>query len=102
MENWNPFGWLILAVGFLSGLFIGGPQSGGSLWLIPYGGMLVGLTILTMNMFRSLWRVSRRRNVVRARLQIDGERPPATARDVTVGMLLGLVIGALIGVVLYA
>ena len=102
MENWNPFGWLLLAGGFLLGLFVGGPQTGGSLWLVPYGIMLTGLTILTMNMFRTLWRVSRRRSVVRARLQIDGERPPVTARDATVGISLGLLIGAVIGVSLFA
>jgi len=54
MENWNPFGWLLLAGGFLFGVFVGGPQSGGSLWLVPYGVMLAGLTILTTNMIRTI------------------------------------------------
>ena len=101
MENWNPFGWLLLAVGFLAGMFIGGPQSGGSLWLAPYGVMLAGLTILTTNMFRTLWRARRRRHIIRARLQQHPNEPPVEARDATVGIWLGLAIGALIGVWLY-
>lgn len=69
MENWNPFGWLLLAGGFLFAVFIGGPQSGDRLWLISYGVILAGLTILTTNMIRTFWRASRRRNVIRTRLQ---------------------------------
>jgi hypothetical protein len=68
MENWNPFGWLLLAGGFLLGLFVGGPQSGGSMWLAPYGVMLAGLTILTMNMIRTFWRATRRGKIIRTRL----------------------------------
>ncbi len=84
------------------GVVVGGPQSGGSLWLVPYGVMLAGLTILTTNMFRTIWRATRRRSAIRARLQIDGEEPPATTRAVTGGIWLGLLIGTLIGVWLYA
>ena len=69
MENWNPFGWLLLAGGFLFGVLLGGPQSGGELWLVSYGVILAGLTILTTNMIRTIWRASRRRNVIRTRLQ---------------------------------
>lgn len=70
MENWNPFGWLLLVGGFLIGVWLGGPQSGGSMWLIPYGVMLTGLTILTTNMIRIFWRASRKRMfTVRRRLQ---------------------------------
>ena len=101
MENWNPFGWLLLAVGFLAGMFVGGPQSGGGLWLAPYGVMLAGLTILTTNMFRTLWRATRRRNKIRARLRQQPKESLAVARDITVGIWLGLLIGTLIGVWLY-
>ena len=34
MEDWNPFGWLLLAGGFLFGVIVGGPQAGGRLWLL--------------------------------------------------------------------
>ena len=98
MENWNPLGWLLLVVGFLSGMVFGGPQSGGSLWLVPFGVMLAGLTILVTNMFRTLWRAIRRRSKIRARLQFQPNERPAMARDVTVGIWLGLLIGTLIGV----
>lgn len=69
MENLNPLGWLLLAAGFLCGVYVGGPQSGGGLWLVPYGVMLAGLTILVTNMIRALWRTGRRRTVIRNRLQ---------------------------------
>ncbi len=36
MENWNPFGWLLLVGGFLFGVIVGGPQAGDKLWLISY------------------------------------------------------------------
>ena len=101
MENWNPFGWLFLVGGFFLGVVVGGPQSGGSLWLVPYGVMLTGLTILTTNMCRTLWRASRRRNIIRARLQQQPKEPPAEARDATVGIWLGLVVGTLIALILY-
>ena len=42
---------------------------GGGLWLVPYGVMLAGLTILVTNMIRTLWRASRRRNIIRNRLR---------------------------------
>ena len=101
MENWNRFGWLLLAVGFLSGMVVGGPQSGGSLWLGPYAVMLAGLTILTTNMFRTIWQASRRRIKIRARLQLPRKKPSAMARDATTGIWLGLLAGTLIGVWLY-
>ena len=102
MENWNPFGWLLLVAGFVLGALVGGPQSGGSLWLIPYGVMLAGLAILTMNMFRTLWRARQRRLLIRARLHQQPRDPRPVARDVTAGVWLGLLAGTLIGVWWYA
>ena len=70
MENWNPFGWLLLVGGFLFGVIVGWLQVGDSLWLVSYGVMLAGLTILLTNMIRTLGRYIRSRNLIRARLQI--------------------------------
>ncbi len=70
MENWNPFGWLLLVGGFLFGVIVGWLQVGDSLWLVSYGVMLAGLTILLTNMIRTLWRLIRNRSVIRDRLQI--------------------------------
>ena len=69
MENWNPFGWLLLVGGFLFGVIVGGPQAGDKLWLISYTAMLAGLTILLTNLIRTLWRSIRNRRVIRSRLQ---------------------------------
>ena len=70
MEDWNPFGWLLLAGGFLFGVIVGGPQAGDKLWLISYTAMLAGLTILTTNLIRTLWQFVRSRKLIRGRLQI--------------------------------
>ncbi len=70
MEDWNPFGWLLLVGGFLFGVIVGGPQSGDKLWLISYTAMLAGLTILLTNMIRTLWRFVRSQKLIRGRLQI--------------------------------
>jgi hypothetical protein len=70
MEDWNPFGWLLLVGGFLFGVIVGWLQVGDSLWLVSYGVMLAGLTILLTNMIRTLGRYIRSRNLIRARLQI--------------------------------
>ena len=70
MEDWNPFGWLLLAGGFLFGVIVGGPQAGDKLWLISYTAMLAGLTILLTNLIRTLWQFVRRRKLIRGRLQI--------------------------------
>ena len=70
MEDWNPFGWLLLAGGFLFGMFVGGPQAGDKLWLISYTAMLAGLTILLTNLLRTLWQFVRSRKLIRGRLQI--------------------------------
>ena len=70
MENWNPFGWLLLVGGFIVGVIVGGPQAGDKLWLISYTAMLAGLTILTTNMIRTLWQFVRSRKLIRGRLQI--------------------------------
>ena len=70
MENWNPFGWLLLVGGFLFGAIVGGPQAGDKLWLISYTAMLAGLTILLTNLIRTLWQFIRSRRVIRGRLQI--------------------------------
>ncbi len=69
MEDWNPFGWLLLGGGFLFGVIVG-PQVGDRLWLVSYTVILAGLTILLTNMIRTLWRYIRSRNVIRARLQV--------------------------------
>ena len=70
MEDWNPFGWLLLAGGFLFGVIVGGPQAGDKLWLISYTAMLAGLTILLTNLIRTLWQFFRSRKLIRGRLQI--------------------------------
>ncbi len=70
MENWNPFGWLLLVGGFLFGVIVGGLQAGDKLWLISYTAMLAGLTILLTNMIRTLWQFVRSRKLIRGRLQI--------------------------------
>jgi hypothetical protein len=57
MENWNPFGWLLLGGGFLFGMIVGGPQA----WLISYTVILAGLTILLTNLIRTLWQFVRSR-----------------------------------------
>lgn len=62
MEGWNPFGWLLLSAGFILGMIVGGPQAEHSLWLIPYATMLAGITILSTNLIRTLWRSIRGRN----------------------------------------
>ncbi len=56
--------------GFLFGVIVGWLQVGDSLWLVSYGVMLAGLTILLTNMIRILWRLIRSRSVIRDRLQI--------------------------------
>ena len=66
MENWNPFGWLLLVGGFLFGVIVGGLQAGDKLWLISYTAMLAGLTILLTNMIRTLWRYIRSRLIQRS------------------------------------
>ncbi len=70
MEDWNPFGWLLLVGGFLFGVIVGGPQVGDRLWLVSYAAMLAGLTILLTNLIRILWQFVRGRKVIRGRLQI--------------------------------
>jgi len=60
MENWNPFAWLLLGVGFVFGVMLGWFGVGGYYWLIGYAAMLAGLTILLTNMMRALWRFGRR------------------------------------------
>lgn len=73
MENWNPFGWLLLVGGFLFGIVVGGTRVGAGFWLVSYAALLAGLAILTTNMLRSLWRSVRGRRVLRARLHA---KPP--------------------------
>lgn len=68
MEHWNPYGWMLLAGGFLYGMVVGGLGLGGSLWMIGYALMLAGLTILMTNMVRALWRLGRRRKAILSRL----------------------------------
>ena len=68
MENWNPFGWLLIVTGFLFGVFVGWLQVGDGLWLISYGVMLAGLTILTTNFVRTVWRAIRRRKLINSRI----------------------------------
>ena len=68
MEHWNPYGWMLLAGGFLYGMVIGGLGLGGSFWMIGYASMLAGLTILMTNMVRALWRLGRRRKAILSRL----------------------------------
>ena len=70
MENWNAYGWTLLAGGFVFGMVIGGLGLGGSLWLIGYTAMLAGLTILITNMMRALWRFGRRRKSILSRLSV--------------------------------
>jgi hypothetical protein len=70
MENWNPFGWLLLAVGFMFGVVVGWAHIGDRLWLVSYGVMLAGLTILLTNMIRTVWRAVRSRSVIRNRLRV--------------------------------
>lgn len=69
MEGWNPIGWLLMAGGFMSIALVGGPQAGHVLWLASYAAMLAGLTILTSNMLRAIWRSIRARRVIRGRLR---------------------------------
>jgi hypothetical protein len=64
VENWNPYGWLLMAGGFLFGVALGWFGVGGSYWMIGYGAMLAGLTILITNMMRALWRYGRRRKAL--------------------------------------
>ena len=63
MEHWNPFGWLLLGGGFLYGVVISwmGMGIGGWPWMIGYAATLAGLTILTTNMVRAIWRYGRKR-----------------------------------------
>jgi hypothetical protein len=68
MENWNPFGWLLLGAGFLFGVAIGWYGVGGSVWMIGYAAMLAGLTILITNMLRAMWRFGRKRKAILERL----------------------------------
>ena len=68
MENWNPYGWLLLVGGFLSGMVIGWFGLGGELWMIGYTAMLAGLTILMTNMVRAIWRLGRKRKAILNRL----------------------------------
>jgi len=68
MENWNPVGWLLLVGGFLFGVIVGWLQVEDRLWLGSYAAMLAGLTILLTNLIRILWRASRRRRLISARL----------------------------------
>ena len=68
MEHWNPYAWMILAGGFVYGMVIGGMGLGGYYWLVGYGLMLTGLTILMTNMMRSLWRLGRKRKAILQRL----------------------------------
>ena len=68
MENWNPYGWMLLAGGFLYGMVIGWFGLGGSLWMIGYAAMLAGLTILMTNMMRALGRLVRKRKTILGRL----------------------------------
>ena len=64
MENWNPYGWLLMAAGFSFGVALGWHGVGGWYWMIGYAAMLAGLTILLTNMLRALWRYGRRRKAV--------------------------------------
>ncbi len=68
MQNWNPYGWMLLAGGFLYGMVIGWFGLGGSLWMIGYGAMLAGLTILITNMVRAIWRQGRKHKAILNRL----------------------------------
>ena len=68
MENWNPYGWTLLAGGFLFATVIGWLGLGGSFWMIGYAAMLAGLTILMTNMLRAIWRQIGKRKAILSRL----------------------------------
>ena len=68
MEHWNPYGWMLLAGGFLFGMVIGWFGLGGSYWMIGYAAMLAGLTILMTNMVRAIWRQISKRKAILNRL----------------------------------
>jgi len=50
------------------GVITGWMQVWSELWLVSYGVMLAGLTILVTNLVRTLWRASRRRKLITSRL----------------------------------
>jgi len=64
MEHWNPYGWLLMAAGFLFGVALGWYGVGGWYWMIGYCAMLTGLTILMTNMLRAIWRYGRKRRAL--------------------------------------
>ena len=68
MEHWNPYGWMLLASGFLFGMVIGWFGLGGWFWMIGYCAMLTGLTILTTNLIRAIWRQIGKRKAILSRL----------------------------------
>jgi hypothetical protein len=68
MEHWNPYGWMLLASGFLFGMVIGWFGLGGWFWMIGYCAMLTGLTILTTNLIRAIWRQIFKRKAILSRL----------------------------------
>ena len=68
MEHWNAYGWMLLAGGFLFGMVIGWFGLGGSFWMIGYGLMLAGLTILMTNLIRAVWRQICKRKAILSRL----------------------------------
>ncbi len=68
MEHWNPYGWMLLASGFLFGTVIGWLGLGGSFWMIGYCAMLAGLTILITNLIRAIWRQIAKRKAIFSRL----------------------------------
>lgn len=70
MENWNPIGWLLLVGGFLFGVIVGWLKVGDWFWLVSYGVILAGLTILVTNFVRTVWRLIRSRGVIPGRSQI--------------------------------